>query len=87
MLRFIYTPGFENFVSTTNQRQFFLTNNCSFQAALAPERVRATDPRDGPWLRSVAIEPLRSISGEFDGNVMVDIARTHPSLTDPDITS
>ena len=57
-----------------------------FGLALASERVRATDPRDGPWLRPVAIEPPRSIAGEFDGNVMVDIARTHPSLTDPDIT-
>ena len=36
---------------------------------------------------SVAEEPPRSIAGEFDGEVMVDIACTHPSLTDPDITS
>ena len=35
---------------------------------------------------SVAAEPPRSIAGEFDHEVMVDIARTHPSLTDPDIT-
>ena len=36
---------------------------------------------------SVAEEPPCSIAGEFDGDVIVDIARTHPSLTDPDITS
>ena len=58
-----------------------------FGLALAFERVRATDPRDGPGFRPVAIEPPRSIAGEFDDEVIVDIARTHPSLTDPDITS
>ena len=64
----------------------FLNSYFLWYLALASRTSSSHRPRDGPWLRSVAIEPPRSISGEFDGNVMVDIARTHPSLTDPDIT-
>ena len=55
--------------------------------ALASERVRATDLAKVMAENSVAEEPPRSIAGEFDHEVIVDIARTHPSLTDPDITS
>ena len=44
------------------------------------------DPTHLARLPNHAIEPPRSISGEVDGNVMVDIDRTHPLLTDSHIS-
>ena len=55
--------------------------------ALASELVGGTDLATGMAENSVAEEPPRSIAGEFDGEVMVGITRTHPSITIPDITS
>ena len=54
--------------------------------ALASELVGGTDLATGMAENSVAEEPPRSIAGEFDGEVMVGITRTHPSITIPDIT-